>query len=551
MAANCSDNDISSSEGRYRVPNQVNYDTHENPDEVNSERESGEIVSSEAGNSFEEPAALPPSGRGKKRQKKTKKRSPIKRKKKKRSPSSSSSDSSSSSSQSSSSDDSDSDSHPRRHKRFKIVAKGDENMWELPKSMARYANSQFREYIPDKSIEETLLSGYPVPANIQKVKRLDDFLKTLISPSTSCMDTVLEKTQGRIRQVMGPLSKLWKELEDITKNKEPVEVPVDKFKTMVEQTVLLVGQASTSVSYNRRLNVLRGLYKDPRKAKSLLKDKASLLNDEDESLFGKKFRAHIVETEKSRKQTIEVFSNNNNAMKLSTRKPFRKGPSQRPNGGGRHFFRGNRDYNNNKNGGGQQRYQQPAKRQWKGSNGAASNGKFLFHPKKRGTLLQRVPRSDSNDRSKTCSPNGEKFVYKRFSKGSSGREIVPFQPSLGETHPRQKHLNNKRLQNPISGHSISVKSARTNSHVKGTGKSSRKRNNRNVGEGSHPQSKKYSGSVLEQPISGQEKRRRKSSCNKFKEIKQVCSLRAFQNGRLVLPALPTGAGRFPLFYLLQ
>ena len=47
---------------------------------------------------------------------------------------------------------------------------------------------------------------------------------------------------------MGPLSRLWRELEDIRKvsSDEAVEVPVDKFVTLVE-VILLPGQASLSL----------------------------------------------------------------------------------------------------------------------------------------------------------------------------------------------------------------------------------------------------------------------------------------------------------------
>ena len=77
---------------------------------------------------------------------------------------------------------------------------------------------------------------------------------------------------------MGPLSRLWKGLEDArNESSEAVEVPVDTFATLIEQTTLLLGQASLSVSYARRLNILKTLLKDPRKAKTLLKEKNSLI----------------------------------------------------------------------------------------------------------------------------------------------------------------------------------------------------------------------------------------------------------------------------------
>ena len=73
---------------------------------------------------------------------------------------------------------------------------------------------------------------------------------------------------------MGSLSRLWKGLEDVRNDtSEAVEVPVDIFATLIEQTILLLGLASLSVSYARRLNILKTLLKDPREAKTLLKEK--------------------------------------------------------------------------------------------------------------------------------------------------------------------------------------------------------------------------------------------------------------------------------------
>ena len=90
---------------------------------------------------------------------------------------------------------------------------------------------------------------------------------------------------------MGLLSRLWKGLEDVRhESSEAVEVPVDTFATLIEQTTLLLGQTSLLVSYARRLNMLKTLLKDPRKPKTLLKEKTALLQEHEGHLFGKQFR---------------------------------------------------------------------------------------------------------------------------------------------------------------------------------------------------------------------------------------------------------------------
>ena len=63
-------------------------------------------------------------------------------------------------------------------------------------------------------------------------------------------------------------------------------------------------QAYITISYQRRVNILFNPIKDAQKAKSLLKDKVTLLQKHDNHLFEKKFRAHLTEKEKSKKKTL-------------------------------------------------------------------------------------------------------------------------------------------------------------------------------------------------------------------------------------------------------
>ena len=78
----------------------------------------------------------------------------------------------------------------------------------------------------------------------------------------------MKKFQKKILDVLGPLSRLWKGLEDI-KNApdDTVPVPVEDHIKLSKQTALLLGQASNSILYNRRLQILKALIKDPKKSK--------------------------------------------------------------------------------------------------------------------------------------------------------------------------------------------------------------------------------------------------------------------------------------------
>ena len=78
-----------------------------------------------------------------------------------------------------------------------IIPRGEGFKWNLPSSMADYANLRFKNYIPDKDISENILTENSAPLILQKVPLLDDFVETLLVSQTD---------------IMGPLSRLWKGL---------------------------------------------------------------------------------------------------------------------------------------------------------------------------------------------------------------------------------------------------------------------------------------------------------------------------------------------------
>ena len=145
---------------------------------------------------------------------------------------------------------------------------------------------------------------------------------------------------------MGPLSGFWKRLENIRKapTGQIVEVPVDKFITLVKQVILVLGQATLSVSYTRRLNILKMITKEPRKAKAMLLENENTLEESETHLFEKKFQSHMTEIEKSRKKSLEVYKDVG-----EKKSPFRKDTlhsKNKPHGGGHYYYAekpGNRD----------------------------------------------------------------------------------------------------------------------------------------------------------------------------------------------------------------
>ena len=168
---------------------------------------------------------------------------------------------------------------------------------------------------------------------------------------------------------------------------------MDTFATLIKQTTLLLGQVSLSVSYARRLNILKRLLKDPCKAKTLLKEKTTLLQEDEGHLFGKKFRSHIIEIERSKKKSLEVFKSNN-----EKNPPFQKDPlpyQNRPQGGVQHYYKtksSNRDQNKNVQ---FQNNMSASARKFHHA-GSASNGKYVFYNSKESSCHQQFRTSSTN-----------------------------------------------------------------------------------------------------------------------------------------------------------
>ena len=60
--------------------------------------------------------------------------------------------------------------------------------------MADYANLHFKNHVPDKDINKKMLTGNPVPSNLQVVPVLDDFVKALlVSQMVITTDQQMEK----------------------------------------------------------------------------------------------------------------------------------------------------------------------------------------------------------------------------------------------------------------------------------------------------------------------------------------------------------------------
>ena len=250
-------------------------------------------------------------------------------------------------------------------------------------------------------INKKMLTENPVPSNLQVVPVLDDFVKALlVSQMVITTDHQMEKFLEKLLQVRGLLSWLWRKLEDIrNESSEAVEVPADTFATLTEQTTLLLGQASLSISYTHCLNILKTLWKDPCKAKALLKEKQPHCQKMKVTYLAK-----------------NPFTHNWNWM-LKEKYSLLKSPlpsQNRPKGGGWYYYTAeSSNWVQNKN----VQFQNNASTSTSKFHcaGSASNGKYVFYNSKGSTCHQQFRTGSTNKdyNSSACASNNKKIIYKK------------------------------------------------------------------------------------------------------------------------------------------
>ena len=126
---------------------------------------------------------------------------------------------------------------------------------------------------------------------------------------------------------MGPLSKIWTAVESVRLFQDDlVEVDLKEIQEFVEQTVLLLGQASNCISYYRIFYMLVALTNSPQQSSKMLREDSQLFQKNDNNLFWKRFCGNIWHTSKSKKQTMEMLPKTSQTKY----KPFRHGLPQTP-----------------------------------------------------------------------------------------------------------------------------------------------------------------------------------------------------------------------------
>ena len=167
-----------------------------------------------------------------------------------------------------------------------------------------------QNFVKDKYLKVSILNENPVPLNITKPVKLDEYYKELLKENRAkklALDGILEKIQSKTLNVMGPSSKLWFRFEEaLAQENDLVQLDLNELTQYLGQSVMLVGQAFNVITHIRSLNVVSAV-QDKQKAKSIVKDQAELLEKPSEDLFGRVFRDHVKETAKIKKECKEIY----------------------------------------------------------------------------------------------------------------------------------------------------------------------------------------------------------------------------------------------------
>ena len=202
--------------------------------------------------------------------------------------------------------------------------------------MEAYLNDKFTHYVKDKAIQESVLHSNPFPeGRCLNTPKVDDYLGEIFESLNKSYgkesDSTLSKTEARISNVVGPLGKLWLNLEEVHTGNSTEELDLFECLSLVEQSVTLLGQANVSLTYARRLGILGRLTGDAKKAKNLLSKHESCLTQSQKSLFGKKFYKALRTATKIRKSTREISTHLSGSSR-PRHAPFKGSASTRKEG---------------------------------------------------------------------------------------------------------------------------------------------------------------------------------------------------------------------------
>ena len=112
--------------------------------------------------------------------------------------------------------------------------------------MAEFVNENFDRFLSEKDLKENILKENPVPRNINPVIILDNSLAKVVEGRQETLDDKdLETVQLKIRDILGPICRLWTITEkaaaqEIAEEKED-QVSLEDIIRLIEKSVMLLG----------------------------------------------------------------------------------------------------------------------------------------------------------------------------------------------------------------------------------------------------------------------------------------------------------------------
>ena len=414
---------------------------------------------------------------------------------------------------------------PGKRKRFEALAEEAQYNWDLPTGMAYYANKYLRNFVPEKNIKDSILTTSPVPANIQGPKKLDDLFKELLKEKKKKTELFWDSNSERIQQktlhVFGPLSKVWMTIEEANDAESTkVEIPLEDLTTSLEQSVMLLGQAINSMTYQRRCNALSAVMSDTRKIKSTVKEQAALFaSNKDDNLFGKHFRKHVMDTFKAKKESSEVYKNTD-----GKRQPFRKGPSLHRGFGGR-TAAFSKSTGSQQQPGPSQNFRQDGQQR-------GFRGKKKHENRTSPQHANRYTSDYCSNRTKKCSPNNKRALsYSNNKRSTPCRKTAIFCKQLADSHKKSRYPRTGiRIKTFVYRGTNSKQTPTSSRNEYGAVCSHRQGNRRHVEERCHSKSQVSERPVFKQSFPCRKERGGNQTSYKFKESECLLTLPTFQNG---------------------
>lgn len=411
---------------------------------------------------------------------------------------------------------------------------------ELTNDMHKYLNEKFKIYVKDKAIQESVLDSNPVPdAESLKILKVDGYLnkifKTLSKSYARECDGTLSKTQARIYNVMGPLGKLWLNLEKIRTDDSTDELDLFDCLKLVEKSVTLLGQANVSLTYARRLSILVRLTGDMKKAKKLLSKHESSLSSSHKNLFGKRFYKALSKATKIRKSTKDISQHLSGSSKPSRPSAYKGSPLRRDSYRGRgprvshQPFRG-MPSSHGRGGGRTVSFKpRPPSRPF-------NKGKSVRFSFKRRSPDAQSPTAGSNlpgGINSVCSSSSTVHGAKHHPckpKLPSGGAAATFSEQLEITDTGSVHFENDQgsTDSPCRTHKAGTGPLSDLSQPAGKA-CDRTGNCRNVAERGNSGGLPPERGIFKYSFLNQKERWGKQTCNPLKTVKQFCCLSAFQN----------------------